>query len=87
MKIEVMDEFGKIHYLNEDLSGRTFERLFVINLYTIKYIKHEGNIYYFNQVDKDGKVGYEITYDENTEKNSNYIYKFPSFHYPNLLNI
>lgn len=36
--------------------------------YTLKYIKHEGNIYYFNQVDKDGKVGYEITYDENTEQ-------------------
>ena len=42
MKIEVMDEFGKIHYLNEDLSGRTFERLFVINLYTIK----NGTAYY-----------------------------------------
>ena len=42
MKIEVMDEFGKIHYLNADLSGRTFERLFVINLYTIK----NGTAYY-----------------------------------------
>lgn len=44
MKIEVMDEFGKIHYLNEDLSGRTFERLFVINLYTIKMVQYIINV-------------------------------------------
>lgn len=53
--------------VNEELYTKLKEQL-KIEGYTLEYVKHEGNIYYFNQVDKNGKVGFEVQYDEETKQ-------------------
>ena len=53
--------------VNDEIINKLTEQL-KIEGYILEYVKHEGNIYYFNQVDKDGKVGFEVQYDETTER-------------------
>lgn len=53
--------------VDQELFTKLQEQL-KIEGYTLKYVKHEGKIYYFNQVDKDGKVGFEVQYDEETKQ-------------------
>lgn len=52
----------------EETTIKKLEKKLTIEGYTLKYVKHEGKVYYFNQLDKDGKVALEVQYDE--EKDS-----------------
>lgn len=62
---------SKVPNTNKEAGEKLIETLseqLKVEGYTLQLVKHEGDVYYFTQVDKDGNVGYEVTYNEKTKE-------------------